>query len=99
MNKYFKFPVESNFGTGIQYIEFDSDGWPIRQIECYGNKWFSSDKQKSGGIDLCDQPLTELSTELGDLIDSKEFDSAWKMSGKKTTSPNLRDKEAKISNV
>lgn len=53
MRKHFKFPVESKLGAGTQYIEFDPDGWPIRQIECYGNLWFNS-KQKSGGIDLCD---------------------------------------------
>ncbi len=79
MKKHFKFPVESDRGKGIQYIEFDSDGWPIRQIECYENSWFNS-KQKSGGIDLCDQPLTEFSIELGDSIDSKEFDHTWENS-------------------
>jgi hypothetical protein len=88
MKKYFKFPVESNLGIGTQYIEFDHDGWPVRQAECYGNQWFNSTEEyhkESGGIGLCDQPITEFSMEMGDAIDFREFEDAWSLSNKALT--------------
>jgi hypothetical protein len=87
MKKYFKFPVESNLGIGTQYIEFDSDGWPVRQAECYGDKWFNSKQEyhkEPGGIGLCDQPITEFSIEMDDAINSKEFEDAWNLSNEVT---------------
>jgi hypothetical protein len=47
MKKYFKFPAESDLGIGTQYIEFNNEGWAIRQVECYGNRWFNSNKSGS----------------------------------------------------
>jgi hypothetical protein len=88
MKKYFKFPVESNLGIGTQYIEFDHDGWPVRQAEFYGNQWFNSTEEyhkESGGIGLCDQPITEFSMEMGDAIEFREFEDAWSLSNKALT--------------
>jgi hypothetical protein len=67
MNSYFKFPAESDLGIGIQYIEFDDDCWPIRQAECYGDRWFNSSHryhQELGGMSLCDQQLTQAGMEI-----------------------------------
>jgi hypothetical protein len=86
MNKYFKFPAESDLGIGIQYIEFDNDNWPIRQAECYGDRWFNSSHkchQELGGIGLCDQPLTNPDMEIASIIDAQEFESFWALSNKK----------------
>jgi hypothetical protein len=83
MNSYFKFHAESDLGIGIQYIEFDDDNWPIRQVECYGNRWFNSSRRYHkdlGGMGLCDQQLTEAGMELGDRIDTKEFELVWNLS-------------------
>ena len=86
MNKYFKFTVESDLDTGTQYIEFDEDNWPIRQAECYGDRWFNSSHkchQDLGGIGLCDQPLTNPDMEIASIIDAQEFESFWALSNKK----------------
>ena len=86
MNKYFKFTVESDLDTGTQYIEFDEDNWPIRQAECYGDRWFNSSHkchQELGGIGLCDQPLTNPDMEIASIIDAQEFESFWALSNKK----------------
>jgi hypothetical protein len=84
MTKYFKFTVESDLGTGIQYIEFDEDNWAIRQAECHEGRWFNSSKEKYhpeiGGISLFDQQLTELGMQRGKLIDAEEFELAWNLS-------------------
>jgi hypothetical protein len=86
MNSYFKFPAESDLGIGIQYIEFDDDCWPIRQAECYGDRWFNSSHryhQELGGMSLCDQQLTQAGMEIAEPIDAKEFESAWNLSNEK----------------
>jgi Circadian oscillating protein COP23 len=83
MKKYYKFPVESDLGIGTQYIEFDNDEWPIRQAECYGDRWFNSNKryhQELGGMGLCDQQLTEAGMKLGESIKADEFELAWNLS-------------------
>jgi hypothetical protein len=84
MNKYFKFTVESDLGTGTQYIEFDEDNWAIRQAECHEGQWFNSFNEKHhpelGGIALFDQQLTELGMQRGKLIDAEEFALAWNLS-------------------
>lgn len=87
MNKYFKFTVESDLGTGNQYIEFDDNNWAIRQAECHEGRWFNSSKKKYhpelGGIALFDQQLTELGMQRGKVIDAEEFELAWKLSNRK----------------
>jgi hypothetical protein len=86
MNKYFKFHAESDLGIGIQYIEFDNDNWPVRQAECYGDRWFNSSyncHQELGGIGLCDQQLTAAGMEIASIIDAQEFESFWILSNAK----------------
>jgi hypothetical protein len=83
MSRYFKFPAESDLGIGTQYIEFDEEDWPIRQAECYGERWFNSNKryhQELGGMGLCDQKLSEAGMRLGSPIDAQEFELVWKLS-------------------
>jgi Circadian oscillating protein COP23 len=85
MKKYFKFPAESDLGIGIQYIEFDDNSWPIRQVDCYGDRLFNSNERyhkelSCGG--LCDQKLTEAGIKLGEQIDAEEFELAWKLSNR-----------------
>jgi hypothetical protein len=85
MNSYFKFHAESDLGIGIQYIEFDDDNWPIRQAECYGDRWFNSSQRyhkEIGCGGLCDQQLTEAGIKLGEQIDAEEFESVWNLSNR-----------------
>jgi hypothetical protein len=91
MKKYFKFPAESDLGIGIQYIEFDDNDRPIRQIECYGDRLFNSNQKyhdELGVMGLCEQKLTEFGIKIGTSIEAKEFDSLWNLSNKRrSTSP------------
>jgi hypothetical protein len=85
MSKYFKFQSDSDLGVGIQYIEFNDSGWAIRQVECYEDRWFNSNKtyhQELGSMSLCDQQLTMAGMELGESIDAEEFELAWNLSNK-----------------
>jgi hypothetical protein len=78
MKKYLKFPAESDLGIGIQYIEFNNEDWGIRQVECYGNRWFNSNQsyhKELGGMGLCDQQLTPAGMELGKAVNVEEFDT------------------------
>ena len=88
MNKYFKFTVESDLGTGTQYIEFDEDNWAVRQAECHESQWFNSCSGKYhpelGGISLFDQQLTEGGMRRGKSIDAREFELAWELSNKRS---------------
>ena len=87
MNKYFKFTVESDLGTGTQYIEFGEDNWAIRQAECHEGRWFNSstgkDHPELGGISLFDQQLTKIGMQRGKSIDARKFELAWELSNKK----------------
>ena len=78
MKRYFKRDAESELGNGVVYLEFQDD-WPTRQIEIYGDRWFSSHKgyHPELGPALADQPLSVL--ELGEEfeITSEEFETAW----------------------
>jgi hypothetical protein len=85
VSKYFKFHAESDLGVGVQYIEFDDDNWPIRQAECYGERWFNSSHKyhkELGGMGLCDQQLTEGGLKLASVIDAEEFELMWDLSNK-----------------
>jgi hypothetical protein len=80
MKRYLKFPAESKLGIGTQYVELDSDGWAVRQVECYGNRWFSSDRDdlvEVGGIALCDQQFLDEDIQAEDIIDRSEFELIW----------------------
>jgi hypothetical protein len=92
MNKYFKFPAESNLGIGVQYIEFNDSGWAVRQVECYEGRWFNSSKsyhEELTSSSLCDQKLTESGIKLGDPVDAQEFEAIWNLSSKKMEVPYL----------
>jgi hypothetical protein len=96
MNKYFKFPAESNLGIGVQYIEFNDSGWAVRQAECYEGKWFNSSKsyhEELTSSSLCDQKLTESGIKLGDPVDAQEFEDIWKLSNQVATMPNVATKK------
>lgn len=86
LKKYFKFPAESNVGIGIQYIEFDDNDLPIRQIECYGDRLFNSNQKyhdELGVMGLCEQKLTEFGVKIGTPIEAQEFDSLWTLSSQR----------------
>jgi Circadian oscillating protein COP23 len=98
MNKYFKFPAESNLGIGVQYIEFNDKGWAVRQAECYGDKWFNSNKsyhEELTSSSLCDQKLTESGIKLGDPVDAQEFEDIWNLSNKLLIPPKPKDNTKK----
>ena len=83
MSRHFKFQSDSDLGVGTQYIEFNNSGWATRQAECYGNRWFNSNKtyhKELGSMSLCDQQLTIAGMELGVKIDAKEFELVWNLS-------------------
>jgi hypothetical protein len=83
MSKYLKFPAESDLGIGIQYIEFNEEGWPIRQAERYGERWFNSEQRyhpELGGMGLCDQKLSESGMKIGNPIGAQEFEAIWELS-------------------
>jgi hypothetical protein len=85
MSRYFKFQSDSDLGVGIQYIEFNNSGWATRQAECYGDRWFNSNKtyhKELGSMSLCDQQLTMPGMELGERIDAEEFELAWRLSNR-----------------
>jgi hypothetical protein len=84
MSMCFKFPAGSDLGIGVQYIEFNDEGWLIRQAECYGERWFNSNQryhQELGGMGLCDQKLSAAGMKMGDPIEAQEFEAVWKLSG------------------
>jgi hypothetical protein len=60
------------------WIEFEGEQ-PTRQVERYGDEWFSSrdayEPGKGGG--LADQPLSEVDLGPENEISAEEFESAW----------------------
>lgn len=83
MKRYFKIHWESTLGLGVIYHEFDDD-MPTRQVERYGDRWFSSRKEHHVelGPGLVDQPLSELDFGPEHEIAVDEFEEAWEASGK-----------------
>jgi hypothetical protein len=87
MKQYLKFPSESKLGIGTQYVELDSDGWAVRQVECYGSRLFNSQQinhAEIGGIALCDQQFLESHIESDCIISAEEFESIWESSVSET---------------
>ena len=79
--RYFRRDVraeESAPGAGTFWIEFGGDQ-PVRQVERYGGRWFSSrhDHHPGLGPGLVDQPLSEFELDPQDEISAEEFESAW----------------------
>jgi hypothetical protein len=79
--KYFKQPAETDLGDGFVWLEFDGE-MPIRQVERYGDAWFSSreDYHPELGPGLVDQPLSVLELGAEHEIDREEFQRAWEAS-------------------
>jgi hypothetical protein len=86
MKRYFRReiqPQDSELGAGVMWLEFDGEQ-PTRQVERYGDRWFSSRKEyhpELGG-GLADQSLSELDLGLEHEIGAREFEEAWEASGK-----------------
>lgn len=77
--RYFKHSSESRLGEGWAWLEFDAEGWPSRQVERYGDRWFCSllDYHPDVGPCLCDQPLDQLELHPEEEITREEFEVAW----------------------
>jgi len=67
----------------VIYHEFDGE-MPRRQVERYGDRWFSSseDYHDELGLGLVDQPLSQLELGPDHEIRSDEFERAWQESDK-----------------
>ncbi len=76
--RYFKHWAESSLGSGIAYIEFDGE-IPTRQVEKYGDRWFSSIKRSHPeiGPGLSDRSLSESDLEPQHEIAQAEFEEVW----------------------
>ncbi len=78
MKRYFKHEAESDLGSGIAYLEFDGE-ISTRQVEKYGDRWFSSLKRYHPeiGPGLTDRSLSQIDIEPQDEISQAEFEEAW----------------------
>ncbi len=72
LKRYFRHQAESDLGEGIAYIEF-SDGWPVRQVEIYGEHWRCADEHDNEW--LADRPLDQVGLEPEDKIIQTEFET------------------------
>lgn len=86
--RYFKAHWESPVGYGTIYHEFDGEE-PTRQVERYGDRWFSSrdDYHDGLGPGLADQPLSESDLSALEEIGADEFEQVWEASGSEATLP------------
>jgi len=80
---------------GWFYIEFDGEV-PVRQVEVYGGKYFSSREAYHEGLGggLCDQHLSELDFGSEDEISAEEFEKVWIESGQISPRPPRRESAA-----
>lgn len=83
MKRYFERAAESELGDGIVYFEFEGER-PTRQVEQYGNGWFSSRSEYHAeiGPGLIDQPLSALDLRMESEISAEQFEAAWLESAK-----------------
>ena len=75
MTQHYRRAAESDLGAGVVYIEA-VDGWPVRQVEIYGETWRWADDEHPEW--LADQPLDVLDLGVGDAISKREFEDVWK---------------------
>lgn len=75
--RYFKLPIDTEYGTGWWYGEFDEE-WISRQIEVYLDR----DTALVGGrdVDLLDQSLGDsgIAYSGGHEISPEEFELIWR---------------------
>jgi hypothetical protein len=86
MKLYFKHEAESELGLGVVYLEFNGN-WASRQVEIYEDKWFLSNRDyhpETGGLSLCDQPLSEIGLGIEHEISQSEFEIVWNEALKKS---------------
>jgi hypothetical protein len=85
MKRYFKYESESFLGEGTKWIEFEGE-LATRQVEKYGDRWFSSrrDYHPEIGLGLLDQSFSDLHPPLGldEEITAAEFEQVWAESGR-----------------
>ena len=75
MSRFFKHEAESWEGwEGMAYLEI-SDGWPVRQVEVYGEVWTAGDEEHNEF--LADQPFEVLGLEKEHEIRREEFEAIW----------------------
>ncbi len=76
--RYFKHWAESDLGSGIAYIEFDGE-LPTRQVEKYGDRWFSSIKRYHPeiGPGLIEASFSKSGLEPQHEISQAEFEEVW----------------------
>lgn len=78
--RYFKNRADVGLGPGYAYIEFGDNEYALRQVEVYGDRWFSSykaDYHDELGPALCDKPLSSMGLSPDDEIESAEFEAIW----------------------
>lgn len=82
MSRHFKRDAESELGQGVVWFEFDGEQ-PLRQVERYGDRWFSSrhEYHPEIGPGLVDQPLSVLDLGAEQEITAEEFEAAWREAG------------------
>jgi hypothetical protein len=87
--RYFKSHTDVGLGPGYAYIEFGDDEYASRQVEVYGDRWFSSfknDYHDELGPALCDKPLSSMELAPEDEIDQGEFEKVWAEAVKRESS-------------
>lgn len=81
--RYFRFDWEATgFGPGSIWNEFCGET-PVRQVECYGGKWFSSREDFHAGLGpgLSEGPLSGMDYGPENEITPEEFERAWLVAG------------------
>lgn len=77
--RYFRYDWEpSGLGAGSIWNEFDGER-PVRQVECYGGRWFSSRQayHPELGPGLAEGLLSEMDYGPENEVTAEEFERAW----------------------
>ncbi|OYN87510.1 hypothetical protein CGZ92_07290 [Parenemella sanctibonifatiensis] len=81
--RYFRYDWEpSGLGAGSIWNEFDGER-PVRQVECYGGRWFSSRQayHPELGPGLAEGPLSKMDYGPENEVTAEEFERAWLAAG------------------
>lgn len=83
MKRYFRTACDIGLGPGYCYQEFD-DQWATRQVEIYRDRTLSSmEEDAEWGMNLSDQPLSEIDLSQTQEISAVEFEEAWDQAKRK----------------